>query len=445
MSNGVEREQWGSKLGFILAAAGSAVGLGNIWRFPYVCGMNGGAAFLVLYVAIVFIIGYSVMMAEISVGRKAELNAVGSFRKVAGGPWVLLGWMGVACGFIILSYYCVIGGWTIKYILASFTGLMQAGAEGKAGDLFGGFITNTPQVVIYQALFMLITIWIVAQGVGEGIEKYCKILMPMLFVLLLVLILRSVTLPGAGEGIAFYLKPDFSKLTGPTLLAATGQAFFSLSLGMGCMITYGSYLDKKTFIPGAAAQVCFLDTAVAFLAGLVIFPAVFAFGVEPGAGPGLTFVTLPGIFSQMPGGAVWSALFFLLLMVAGITSSISLLEVVGAYFMDELKWTRKKTAWTLGLVIFLLGIPSAYSLTGGLKVAGKDFLDAADFVASNVLLPLGGLFIALFVGWFWKDEAEKEVTNQGTEPFALHVPWVWICRIVAPLALAYIFITGLKW
>ncbi|HPI97818.1 MAG TPA: sodium-dependent transporter, partial [Synergistales bacterium] len=168
MSNGVEREQWGSKLGFILAAAGSAVGLGNIWRFPYVCGMNGGAAFLVLYVAIVFIIGYSVMMAEISVGRKAELNAVGSFRKVAGGPWVLLGWMGVACGFIILSYYCVIGGWTIKYILASFTGLMQAGAEGKAGDLFGGFITNTPQVVIYQALFMLITIWIVAQGVGEG-------------------------------------------------------------------------------------------------------------------------------------------------------------------------------------------------------------------------------------------------------------------------------------
>ena len=319
------------------------------------------------------------MMAEIVIGRKAELNAVGSFAKLKGGPWVLVGWMGIAAGFIILSFYGVIGGWCIKYILASFTGLMAAGVAGTAGDLFGGFITNAPQVIIYQLIFMLITIWIVYKGIGEGIEKYCKVLMPGLFILLLILIVRSVTLPGAGKGLAFYLKPDFSKLNGGVFLAALGQAFFSLSLGMGCMVTYGSYLPKETSIPGAAAQVCFLDTAVAFLAGLVIFPAVFAFGLEPGAGPGLTFITLPNVFAQMPGGAVWSALFFLLLLVAAITSSISLLEVVCAYFIDEMNWSRAKAAWIMGLVIFALGVPSAISLGGGLKIAGKDFLDAADF------------------------------------------------------------------
>lgn len=445
MSNGAEREQWGSKIGFILAAAGSAVGLGNIWKFPYITGQNGGAAFVVMYVALVFVIGYAVMMAEITIGRKAELNAVGSFAKLKGGPWVLVGWMGIAAGFIILSFYGVIGGWCIKYIFSSFTGLMEAGAAGTAGDLFGGFITNAPRVIVYQLVFMLITIMIVYKGIGEGIEKYCKILMPALFILLLVLIVRSVTLPGAGKGLAFYLKPDFSKLSGGVFLAALGQAFFSLSLGMGCMVTYGSYLPKDTSIPGAAAQVCFLDTAVAFLAGLVIFPAVFAFGLEPGAGPGLTFITLPNVFAQMPGGAVWSALFFLLLLVAAITSSISLLEVVCAYFIDEMNWSRAKAALVMGLVIFALGVPSAISLGGGLKIAGKDFLDAADFLASNILLPLGGMFIALFVGWIWTDGAKKEITNDGDVAFGLMGPWLWICRVIAPVAIAWIFIQGLKW
>ncbi|MEA3508644.1 MAG: sodium-dependent transporter, partial [Synergistota bacterium] len=277
-------------------------------------------------------------------------------------------------------------------------------------------------------------------------EKYCKILMPALFLLLLVLIVRAVTLEGAGSGINFYLKPDFSKITGGTLGAALGQAFFSLSLGMGCMITYGSYIGKKEMLPGAAAQVCFLDTMVAFLAGLAIFPAVFAFGIEPGAGPGLTFITLPNVFGQMPGGPVWSAMFFLLLFVAALTSAISLLEVVTAYFMDEMKWSRAKSAWTMGVVIFLLGIPSALGLAGMLpKFGGRDFLDSADFIASNVLLPLGGLFIALFVGWVWTDGAKQEVENSGTAPFGLYVPWLWVCRVVAPLAIAYIFITGLKW
>src|SRR6056297_318083 len=445
MTNGVEREQWGSKLGFILAAAGSAVGLGNIWRFPYITGQMGGAAFVILYLILVFVIGYAVMMAEISIGRKAELNAVGSFRKVKGGPWVLVGWMGVAAGFIILSFYAVIGGWTFKYIFASFTGLMQAGAAGEAGDYFGGFITNTTQVVALQALFMVTVVWVVYKGIGEGIEKYCKILMPALFILLLVLIVRSVTLEGAEAGLAFYMQPDFSKLTGEVFLAALGQAFFSLSLGMGCMITYGSYLSKDTSIPGAAAQVCVLDTLVAILAGFVIFPAVFAFGLEPASGPGLTFVTLPSVFSQMPGGSFWSGLFFLLLFVAALTSAISLLEVVSAYIIDEMKMPRHKATVVAGTLITLLGIPSVLGIAGVIpKFAGRDFLDSADFLASNVLLPLGGLFIALFVGWVWTDGAKKEVTNNGSAPFGLYVPWLWVCRLVAPIAIAYIFITGLK-
>ena len=446
MSNGTQREQWGSKIGFVLACAGSAVGLGNIWRFPYITGQYGGAAFVLVYVALVFVIGFSVMLAEMAIGRNAQLNAVGAFRKIRGGMWPLVGWMGVIAGFIILSYYGVIAGWTMAYIVKSFTGLMGAAAAGTAGDVFVGFITNPAQAIAWQALFMAITIYIVYKGIGGGIEKYCKVLMPALFLLLLVLIVRSVTLPGAGEGINFYLKPDFSKLTGGAMGAALGQAFFSLSLGMGCIITYGSYLGKKEILPGAAIQVCVLDTLVAFLAGLVIFPAVFAFGLDAGAGPGLTFITLPNVFGQMPGGALWSGLFFLLLFVAALTSAISLLEVVAAYVIDEMKWTRSKATIVMGVVIFLLGIPSVLGISGAIpKFWGRDFLDSADFIASNVLLPMGGFFIALFVGWFWTEGARQEVNNNGSAPFGLYVPWLWVCRVVAPLAIAYIFITGLKW
>jgi len=354
--------------------------------------------------------------------------------------------MGVIAGFIILSFYGVIAGWTIAYMLKSFTGLMAAGAAGKAGDVFGAFITNPVQVVAYQILFMLATIWIVYKGVGEGIEKYCKIMMPALFVILAILIVRAVTLPGAGKGLEFYLKPDFAKLTGKAVFAALGQAFFSLSLGMGCMITYGSYLNKKEVLPSAAVTVAFLDTSVAFLAGFAIFPAVFAFNIEPGAGPGLTFVTLPNVFAQMPGGMFFSFLFFLLLFFAALTSSVSLLEVCVAYFKDELGWTREKASWLLGSIITALGVPSALSLGGKFpKIAGKDFLDAMDFISSNVLLPLGGIFIAVFVGWLWLDDGKKEATNEGKVPFAWETAWVWIVRVVAPVAIAWIFVKGLKW
>lgn len=411
----MERESWGGKMGFWLAAAGSAIGLGNIWRFPYLTGANGGAAFVFIYLLIVLTIGFSVMLAEFAIGRHTNLNAVGAFQKLKGGPWQIAGWMGVLAGFVILSFYSVIGGWTIKYILSSFTGMISTSTNST--DYFLNFIANGPQTVLYHAIFMAITIFVVYRGVGKGIEDTCKILMPALFAILVILIIRAVTLPGALAGIDFYLNPDFSKITGKTILAALGQAFFSLSLGMGCMITYGSYIkSKKDSLPKAAAIITLLDTSAAFLAGFVIFPTVFAFGAEPGAGPGLTFITLPKVFALMPGGQVWSALFFLLLCVAALTSAISLLEVVVAYAIDNLKWPRHKAAIGIGGVIFLLGVPSALSQGAvSLNILGMSFLDLLDFISNNILLTVGGLLISLFVGWVIPDIAKKETTSHGPD------------------------------
>ncbi len=440
------REQWGSRFGFIMAAAGSAVGLGNIWRFPYITGKFGGAAFVLVYLAVVIVIGMSVMIAEFVIGRNAQSDAVGSFRKLGGGAWPLVGWMGFFCGFVILSYYAVIAGWTLAYMFKSFGGLMAAAAEGKAGDVFGAFVSDPVQSISYHIAVMAIVSGIVYKGISGGIEKSCKILMPALFVLLLVLIVRSVTLPGAGAGLEFYLKPDFSKLTSEAILAAVGQGFFSLSLGMGCMITYGSYLGKDDYLPATARTVVLLDTSVAILAGFVIFPAVFAFGIEPGAGPGLTFVTLPAVFAQMPMGKIFSFAFFLLLFIAALTSAISLLEVVVTYAIDQLKWNRAKAAIVMGTAIALLGIPSALSVGGHIpQIAGKDFLDAADFLTNNIIMPLGGIFISVFVGWVWTDGAKAELTDNGKLVFPMYTVWLWICRVVAPACIAIIFITGLKW
>jgi NSS family neurotransmitter:Na+ symporter len=293
---------------------------------------------------------------------------------------------------------------------------------------------------------MAITTGIIYKGISGGIEKCCKILMPALLVLLLVLIVRSVTLPGSGAGLEFYLKPDLSKITNQAILAAVGQGFFSLSLGMGCMITYGSYLSKKEYLPSIARTVVLLDTTIAILAGFVIFPAVFAFGIEPGAGPGLTFVTLPAVFAKMPMGAIFSFAFFLLLFIAALTSAISLLEVVVTYCIDQLRWNRAKAAIIMGTAIALLGIPSALSVGGHIpQVAGKDFLDAADFITNNVIMPLGGIFISVFVGWIWADGAKAEITDNGKLAFPFYTVWLWICRVVAPVSIAWIFITGLKW
>jgi len=440
------REQWGSRFGFIMAAAGSAVGLGNIWRFPYITGKYGGAAFVLIYLAVVIIIGSSVMLAEFAIGRNAQSDAVGSFRKLGGGLWPLVGWMGFFCGFVILSYYSVIAGWTVAYMVKSFGTLMASAAAGKAGDVFGAFVSDPVQSISYHLIVMAMVGGIVYKGISGGIEKSCKVLMPSLFVILLVLIVRSVTLPGAGAGLEFYLKPDFSKITSEAVLAAVGQGFFSLSLGMGCMITYGSYLGKREYLPTTASTVVFLDTAVAILAGFVIFPAVFAFGIEPGAGPGLTFVTLPAVFAKMPFGMFFSFAFFLLLFIAALTSAISLLEVVVTYAIDQLKWSRAKASIVMATAIALLGIPSALSVGGHIpQIAGKDFLDAADFLTNNIIMPLGGIFISVFVGWVWADGAKSEVTDNGRMVFPMYTVWLWTCRVIAPVCIAIIFFKGLKW
>jgi len=442
----MKREHWGSRLGFILAAAGSAVGLGNIWKFPYMAGENGGGAFLVIYLALVFTIGISVMLAEFVIGRMSEKNAIGAFAKLKGGLWPIVGLFGVAAAFMILSFYSVVAGWTLSYMIKAVTGALAIEDPAALGDIFGGFISDTTSPLIFHAIFMSLTIFVVLSGVGAGIERASKILMPALFALLIVLIVRSVTLPGGIEGVAFLLSPDFSKVTWATVSDALSQAFFSLSLGMGAMITYGSYLAKKENLPGSAGWVTLLDSAVAVLAGLLVLPAVFAFGFDPSAGPGLTFITLPAVFAQMPFGSFFAFLFFLLLAIAALTSAVSILEVVVAYFVDDRGINRKTAAVVLGFVIFLLGIPSSLSMGVMADVEivwGKNFFDLMDFVSSSLLLPIGGLLISLFVGWIVWGKAQEEIAaHNGIVPVWIGA-WGLIVKFVAPLAIAFILLKGL--
>lgn len=439
--NGV-REQWSSRLGFMLAAMGSAVGLGNIWRFSYVAGENGGAAFLLIYILCVLLIGIPIMMAEFTIGRRAQSDAVGSFQKLAPGkPWITAGFMGVASAFIILSFYGVIAGWTLKYFTGYITGALWSEPDAGYVDYFVGFITNPWEPLLWQFLFMAVTVGIVYVGVKKGIEKANVILMPALAILLIILAIYSLTLGGAKEGLTFLFSPDWSVLADPSVyLAALGQAFFSLSLGMGALITYGSYLSKKEQLPSAALGVATFDTMFAIIAGVVIFPAVFAFGGEPGDGVGLVFFTLPNIFESMSLGIVVGLAFFFLLAAAALSSAISLLEVAVAYFMRQFAWTRQKTSLIIGGIIFLLGVPSSLGLgvLDNVVFFDRDILDNLDFLASNVLLPLGGLLIALFVGWGWnKTEALKE-SNFGDT--ALGNVWFFILRYVAPIIIFVIFL-----
>ena len=441
-----ERGNWSSQVGFIAAAAGSAVGLGNIWKFPYITGQYGGAAFVLVYLLFVILVCIPIMNSELLVGRKSGKNAVGAFKELAPGtPWWLVGLMGIIAGFVILSYYSVIAGWATAYIFKSGA-YMAAGAD--PADVFVSFITSPVTPIIWHAIFMLICIWIVMAGIEKGIEKYSKILMPILVLLLLVLIVRSVTLPGAGAGLSFYLKPDFSKLSAEGILAALGQAFFSLSLGMGCMITYGSYLKKDQNIPVNSYWISGADTGIAFLAGLAIFPAVFAFGLEPGAGPGLTFITVPAVFASMGAiGHFFGILFFILLTVAAITSAISLLEVVSAYFIDEAKWNRKKAAWIMGIIIFLLGVPSSLGIgvwSGYKFIGGRDFLDSLDFIASNILLPVGGFLLLIFVGWYWGTDKAVEEGNIGAKgALTLGGGYRFLVKYVAPIAIFIVFLKSI--
>ncbi len=431
-------------MGFVLAASGSAIGLGNVWKFPYITGQNGGGAFVLIYLVCIFAVGLPIMLAEFTLGRKTNLNPVGAFKTLQPNTaWVGIGYMGVVAGFLILSFYGVVGGWTLAYIVKSFSqSVLEFQSPKDAGQFFGQFIANPKEVVIYQALFMGLCMAIVIRGVHGGIERACAILMPTLFVILLILMVRSLTLPGAMEGVKFYLSPDFSKITPSVILIALGQAFFSLSLGMGAMLTYGSYLSEKENLVSATVYVVLFDTMIALLVGMVIFPAVFAMGLEPAEGPSLVFSVLPAVFSSMPFGAVVSIIFFVLLAIAAITSGISLLEVVVAYFIDQVGWARKKAVLTVGLIIFALGIPSglSFGVMSDVKFMDKTFFDIVDNIASNYLLPLGGMLTAIFVGWKWGIAKAREEIEKHETRFHWANLWGFLIRYVTPVAVAFVFL-----
>jgi NSS family neurotransmitter:Na+ symporter len=613
-----KREHWGSSLGFVLAAAGSAIGLGNIWKFPYITGENGGGAFVIVYLVCIAVIGLPVMLCEITLGRHSQRNPVGAFKAVAPKSstvahligaaillnafflfcfgrwqmgllavavglmvfrfgWVVVGAMGVLAGFIILSYYSVVAGWTIGYMVEEGTGRLstvpedqtpkvlaeiviskvQAPPDGLAKELeakglkqeeidaqlktaarqamldylrrdldvkglpdnwqtmddkvfaelvtmplvalpraqlqeeavrlyggtvkdkdgkdtysnelqtaisgarFGDSVSSPTYALTFHLIFMALCIGIVALGVQKGIERYSKILMPLLFLLLIVLIVRGMTLPGATKGVQFFLSPDFSKLTAASVLVALGHAFFSLSLGMGAMITYGSYVDRKSNLFVSALSIVVLDTLVALLAGMAIFPAVFAMKYTPDAGPGLVFKILPAVFQHITWGPLWATIFFLLLLVAALTSGISLLEVVTAYFVDELNWSRRQAAIVFGIIIAILG---------GFCAVNDGVFNVLEDVSSNWMLPLGGMFIALFVGWIWGTKNAVDEIRHGSHNFAdvhlfsllaglkdddshnshVHVftlasLWGIFIRFVAPFFVLLVFLQGIKW
>ena len=441
-----QRGFWRSRWGFILAASGSAVGLGNVWKFPYIVGQNGGGAFVLIYLICIFVIGTPIMLTEFSLGRKTNRNPVGAFDQLKPNSlWVGIGYMGVLAGFFILSFYGVVGGWTFAYIVKSITGsVLEFASPKEAAVFFGSFIGNTGEVLFYHAMFMGTCIAIVLKGVHGGIEKACDILMPTLVVILFLLMLRSLTLDGAMDGVAFYLTPDFSKVDIHVVLIALGQAFFSLSLGMGCMITYGSYLSDKESLTSSTVYVVIFDTLIALLVGMVIFPAVFSMGLEPTEGPGLVFSVLPTVFASMPLGHGVAIIFFILLAIAAITSGISLLEVVVAYFIDQRGWQRKKAVLVVGSAIFAFGIPSglSFGIMADVKLLGMNFFDHIDNIASNYFLPLGGMLTAIFVGWVWgtKNAHEEIEKYENKFSFPWSQCWEFLIRYITPVAVGIVFI-----
>ena len=439
------RGKWSSSLGFVLAAAGSAIGIGNIWRFPYMTGKYGGAAFLFVYLAAVILLGMPVLIAEIAMGRSTGKNPVGAFREWRPrGPWKLVGYLGVITGVMILSYYSLISGWTLGYFFKTLAGgLKNVGAAATPG-IFDAFARNFWLQAFLLAAFLFLTGFIVAKGIANGIEKACKFLMPVLAVIMLILLARSLTLPGAGKGLEFYLKPDFSQLSPRVIIDALGQAFFTLSLGMGAMITYGSYLKKEESIPASAAWVAFLDTLAAVMAGFIIFPALAAYGMSPEGGHPLVFHILPVIFGQMPFGIVFGMLFFLLLGVAALASTVALLEVAAAYCIDERKWSRKKSVLLAAGISFLVGIPSILSFGDAgffrrLPLIHISFFEMMDFVWGTLALSVGALFIAIFVGYVWKSANALQEIGQGARRFRYARIWTISVKYFCPLFILLTF------
>lgn len=451
MSKG-ERANFGSKLGVILASAGSAVGLGNIWRFPYETGNHGGAAFILIYLLCVLILGMPIMISEFIIGRHSRANTARAYEVLAPKTqWKWVGFMGVLAGFLILSYYSVVAGWTLEYVI-------EAGADGfaKKGpedfiNAFQTFSQDPFRPVLWLVLFLLMTHFIIVKGVKNGIEKSSKIMMPLLLVIIFVLVGCSLSLPGAEKGLEFLLKPDFSKVDSNVFLGALGQAFFSLSLGMGCLCTYASYFSKETNLGKTALSVGVLDTVIAILAGLIIFPAAFSVGIKPDAGPSLIFITLPNVFQQAFSGApvlayIFSLMFYILLAVAALTSTISMHEVVTAYLHEEFKISRNKAAGLVTGGCIFLGVFASLSLG-----IAKDYtafslgiFDLLDFVTAKIMLPLGGLLIAIFTGWYLdKRVVWEEISNGGKLKVRYFKLFIFILKYIAPVAISLIFVNEL--
>ncbi len=443
----IERDSFTSKFGVIAAAAGSAIGLGNIWKFPYIAGENGGGVFLVVYLVFIALIGIPVMMSEFIIGRKAQQNVFGAFRSLSkSGFWQIIGVMGVLAAFFILSFYGTVASWTIEYLLLAVKNSFAGKNADQIGEMFTVFSTGTYKPVIYQIVFMALTALIVMGGIKKGIEKYTKILMPLLIVIIIYLDITAIALKGGSEGLRFLFNPDFTKLTPHLFIVALGHAFFTLSLGMGVLMTYASYFNKDTNITGTSISVAVADTVIAILAGVAIFPAVFAFNTQPTEGPGLVFVTLPNIFELIPGGYIFSILFFLLLGVAALTSSISILEVVVAYLSEEKNITRTKATIIAASTITVSGILCTLSI-GPLKnflLLGYNIFDLLDFIASNILLPLGGMLISIFVGWkLDKSIVIDELSNYGTIRIMFFRIFLFSVRYLAPIAIFFVFLYGI--
>ena len=449
----IERAKFGSRLGVILATAGSAVGLGNVWRFPYMTGENGGAVFIIIYVACVLLLGIPCMISEFIIGRHGRSNTARAYHKLSDGkPWSVIGYMGVLTGFLITGYYAVVAGWCLQYVWASFIGHMS-GHPAYFRQYFAELSADPVKPVLWTVIILGITYLIIEHGVRDGIERASKLMMPTLFILLLVIVVASCMLPGAADGIHFLLQPDFSKINSDVFLAALGQAFYSLSIAMGCLCTYASYFSKHTNLTAAAIQIGVIDCLVAILAGLMIFPAAFSVGVSPGSGPSLIFITLPNVFQQAFGsipvvGYFISLLFFILLSLAALTSLMSLHEVSTAFFQEELVITRKKAAIIVTVSTAVIGALCSLSLgaVDSLVLLGKPLFDWFDFITGQIFLPIVGFLTCILIGWFVPHKMVRdEFTNWGTLRGRYFHLYLFLVKYVCPLAILFIFLHQLGW
>ncbi len=443
------RGNFASKLGIILATAGSAVGLGNVWRFPFMAGHNGGAAFIVLYFGCILLLGIPGMVSEFIIGRHSQSNAARAYYEISGGQrrWRLVGYLGILTSTIILGFYAVVAGWCLQYLFASLMGHLSGDAD-YVLHYFQSFSSHPWKPVLWAVAFILITHLVIVRGVQNGIERASKLLMPLLLVLLVLIVIASCSLPGAMAGVEFLLKPDFSKVSGGVLLEALGQAFFSLSLGTACLCTYASYFSRDTNLLKSAGQIALLDTFIAILSGLMIFPAAFSVGVEPDAGPSLIFITLPNVFQQAFGhlpllGYVIGILFYALLVFAALTSTISMHEISTAFFAEELNLQRKKAAWIETLVCILLAIGCSLSVgaVDSLTLFGQSLMDFCDMLTAQIMLPLGAFLTSLFIGWVVDQRlVHDELTNQGTVAEGLFRAYQFSVRYIVPLCILLIFL-----